>query len=95
MSDLRGELNWALVKRRSWSLALGGGGARGFAHIGVLAAMEEHGIPLRAVAGTSMGALIGAMYLVYGSAQAVHDKWLEAFRRDLLIEVPGARFGGE
>lgn len=41
-------------------LALGGGGARGLAHIGVLQVFEEHGIPVRAVAGTSIGAEIGA-----------------------------------
>jgi NTE family protein len=43
-------------------LALGGGFARGIAHIGVLRVLEEADIPLRFVAGTSVGALIGAAY---------------------------------
>jgi NTE family protein len=43
-------------------VALGGGFARGMAHIGVLKVLEEEGIPVRAVAGTSVGALIGATY---------------------------------
>ncbi len=43
-------------------LALGGGFARGMAHIGVLKVLEEEGIPVRIVAGTSVGALIGACY---------------------------------
>jgi NTE family protein len=43
-------------------LALGGGFARGMAHIGVLKVLEEEGIPVRFVAGTSVGALIGATY---------------------------------
>ena len=43
-------------------LALGGGFARGIAHIGVLKVLEEEGIKLSAVAGTSVGALIGAAY---------------------------------
>lgn len=43
-------------------LALGGGFARGMAHIGVLKVLEEEGIPVRLVAGTSVGALIGATY---------------------------------
>jgi NTE family protein len=43
-------------------LALGGGFARGMAHIGVLKVLEEEGIPVRIVAGTSVGALIGAAY---------------------------------
>jgi NTE family protein len=43
-------------------LALGGGGAKGFAHIGVLKVLEEAGITVDAVAGTSVGALVGAVY---------------------------------
>ncbi|MGA9391296.1 MAG: patatin-like phospholipase family protein [Candidatus Sulfotelmatobacter sp.] len=43
-------------------LALGGGFARGMAHIGVLKVLEEESIPIRVVAGTSVGALIGAVY---------------------------------
>jgi NTE family protein len=43
-------------------LALGGGFARGIAHIGVLKVLEQEGIPVRVVTGTSVGALIGACY---------------------------------
>jgi NTE family protein len=43
-------------------LALGGGAARGMAHLGVLKALEEHGIYIDMLAGTSAGALTGAMY---------------------------------
>jgi NTE family protein len=43
-------------------VALGGGFARGMAHIGVLKVLEEEGIPISIVAGTSVGALIGAAY---------------------------------
>ncbi len=43
-------------------VALGGGFARGIAHIGVLKVLEQEGIPVRAVTGTSVGALIGAAY---------------------------------
>jgi len=43
-------------------VALGGGFARGMAHIGVLRVLEEEGIPVRIVTGTSVGALIGACY---------------------------------
>jgi NTE family protein len=45
-----------------FSLALGGGGARGFAHAGVLQVLDGAGLRPRAVAGTSMGALVGALY---------------------------------
>ncbi len=46
----------------SIGVALGGGFARGIAHIGVLKVLEEEGIPIRVVTGTSVGALIGACY---------------------------------
>ncbi len=43
-------------------LALGGGGARGYAHIGVLRVLQSRGIPVCGVAGTSIGAVVGAAY---------------------------------
>ena len=47
---------------RATGVVLSGGGARGFAHIGMLRAFGELGIPIDFVAGTSMGAIIGAQY---------------------------------
>jgi NTE family protein len=44
------------------ALALGGGGARGVAHIGALRALEEAGLPVDAIAATSIGAIVGAIY---------------------------------
>ena len=49
-------------------LALGGGVVRGLAHIGVLAALEEAAIPIDMVAGTSVGAVVGALYAAGMSA---------------------------
>ena len=43
-------------------LVLSGGGARGFAHIGVIKALEEHGIHISEISGTSSGAIVGALY---------------------------------
>lgn len=43
-------------------VVLGGGGARGFAHLGVLRALEEAGVPIDLIGGNSMGALVGAQY---------------------------------
>jgi NTE family protein len=65
----------AVARRRGIVLALGGGGARGLAHIGVLSALEELGIPVRGIAGTSAGAVVGAMWLTLGRAAAVADRW--------------------
>ena len=44
------------------ALALGGGAARGFAHIGVIKVLEQHGITVDMVAGTSAGSVVGALY---------------------------------
>ena len=61
-------LKWLLIfgismnKSVNWGLALSGGGARGIIHIGVLQAFEEMGFKPVCVAGTSMGAIVGALY---------------------------------
>lgn len=48
------------MKRKKIGLALSGGGARGFAHVGVLKVLAEHNIPIDMIAGTSAGSIIGA-----------------------------------
>lgn len=54
-------------------LALSGGGAKGFAHIGVLKVLEEEGIPVHMVSGTSMGSIIGSLYAIGYSPQEIED----------------------
>lgn len=54
-------------------LALGSGGPRGLAHIGVIKALEEYKVPIDIVAGTSVGSLIGGLYLSLGSIEAVEE----------------------
>ena len=58
-------------------LALGGGAARGLAHIGVLKVLEEQGISIDMIAGTSMGALVGGVYATTRSAAATEKRFLE------------------
>jgi NTE family protein len=57
-----------------FTLALGGGGARGLAHIGVLKALEKVGLVPSLIVGTSMGALVGGMYSQTCSAKMVEEK---------------------
>lgn len=52
------------TKKTKLGLALSGGGAKGFAHIGVLKVLEEENIPVHVVSGTSMGAIIGSLYAI-------------------------------
>ncbi len=65
-------------------LALGGGGARGLAHVGVLRALEEHRIPVDLICGTSMGAIIGALYAREPDARAVEARVLDLLKTDIL-----------
>jgi NTE family protein len=55
-------LQAAEIAREKVGLVLAGGGARGIAHVGVIRALEEMQIPVDAIAGTSMGALVGGLY---------------------------------
>ena len=51
-----------MVEKKQISLVLGSGGARGYAHIGVIEELLEHGYEIKSISGSSMGALIGALY---------------------------------
>jgi NTE family protein len=55
------------------TLALGGGGSRGAAHIGVLSALERNGFRIRAVAGTSIGSIVAALYASGRTPQQLHE----------------------
>lgn len=57
------------------SLVLSGGGAKGLAHIGVIKALEENGIPIDNVSGTSMGAIIGGLYAMGYSPDEMVEKF--------------------
>lgn len=84
---LVGGLRQALWRLRPPVLALGGGGARGFAHLGVLDVVDRLRLPVHAIAGTSMGAVTGAMYLACGSAAAAVELWQNAIDRGLVPPV--------
>jgi len=80
-----------LMRLRSPVLALGGGGARGFVHIGVMRVLEANSIGVRAMVGTSMGSLMGAMYLAHGSAASVEERWRNAIELGILPAVRQVR----
>ena len=64
----------------SVAIALGSGGARGIAHLVVLEALDELGIRPTAIAGTSMGAVIGAAYAAGLEARVIHTHALKVLR---------------
>jgi len=66
-----------MTERKKVGLALGGGGAKGFAHIGVLKILEKYNIPIDYISGTSVGALIGALYSAEPNAKKLEKNSLE------------------
>jgi NTE family protein len=71
------------MKPKTVSLVLGSGGARGHAHIGVIRALEERGLEIRNIAGTSMGAVIGGVYAA--EELDTYTDWAESLtKRDVM-----------
>lgn len=70
-------------------LVLGGGGARGAAHIGVLEVLEELRIPVSCIAGTSMGALVAGAYASGVSPSRMRQEMAAADWKDMFIDTPG------
>jgi NTE family protein len=60
----RAQVKAGKPERPKVALVLSGGGAKGFAHIGVLKVLEKEGIPIDIIVGTSMGSLIGGLYSI-------------------------------
>lgn len=69
-------------------LVLGGGGARGAAHIGVLKVLERERIPVCRIAGTSMGAVVGGLYAAGYPAAEIGELMLAVDWRDLFLDEP-------
>jgi len=70
------------------ALALSGGGARGFAHIGVIKALEEADIPIDGISGTSIGAVIGGLYAAGYSVQELEDLARSLDWGDIFLNAP-------
>jgi NTE family protein len=71
------------MSRHRIALVLGGGGLKGFAHLGALRALEEKGIEPAVYAGTSIGSLIAAAYVSGVSIDTLEQRALSLRRRDL------------
>ncbi|HEY5554557.1 MAG TPA: patatin-like phospholipase family protein [Cellulomonas sp.] len=77
------------------ALALGSGGARGYAHVGVIAVLEERGYEIASIAGSSMGALVGGLHAA--GTLGPYTEWARTVTQrdvlrllDLSIKGPGA-----
>jgi predicted acylesterase/phospholipase RssA len=70
-------------------LVLSGGGAKGLAHIGVIKVLEEAGIPVDYIGGTSMGSIIGGLYAIGYSPKELHDFTVQMDWDSLLTDRTG------
>ncbi|KAH8802914.1 hypothetical protein F5884DRAFT_490252 [Xylogone sp. PMI_703] len=84
---------------KSIGLVLGGGGARGISHVGIIKAIEEAGIPIDIVGGTSIGAFIGALYArdadvvpMYGRAKQFAGRMGSIWRFALDLTYPSVSY---
>ncbi|MGQ9478018.1 MAG: patatin-like phospholipase family protein [Candidatus Bipolaricaulia bacterium] len=77
------------MARPKIGVALGGGGARGYAHIGVLRILQQEGVPIDIVVGTSMGAIIGGAYAV-GLDMTKLEKILTNLDLNKLLDLPSS-----
>ncbi|WP_026692140.1 patatin-like phospholipase family protein [Peribacillus kribbensis] len=73
-------------------LALGSGGARGFAHLGVLKVLSEEKIPVHMIAGSSMGALVGCFYAAGQDLEWLY-KLSKAFKRKYFLDFTVPKMG--
>ncbi len=85
------------MNNRGVSLALGGGGARGFAHVGVLEVLETHGVRVESIVGVSAGAVAGAGYALGYSTAKMRSKVMDFAASDLARHprLQAMRSGGE
>lgn len=72
-------------QKKSVSLVLGSGGARGLAHIGVIKWLEANGYVIRSIAGSSMGALIGGIYA--SGKLDIYEHWVKALRKRDVMQL--------
>ncbi|MDE5413080.1 patatin-like phospholipase family protein [Alkalihalobacterium chitinilyticum] len=80
------------MDRPKIGLALGSGGARGFAHIGVLKVLEEANIPIDFIAGSSIGSLAGVLYGA-GQSPETLEKFAKLFRRKYYLDFTVPKMG--
>ena len=75
-------------KRKTVGLALGGGAARGLAHLGALRVLEREHIPIDLVSGTSMGSLVGALYCSNPRAEKLITKAQNFYQSEQFVQSP-------
>lgn len=79
------------MKKKTISLVLGSGGARGLAHIGVIRWLEENGCEIKSIAGSSMGALVGGIHAI-GKLDE-YERWARGITKRDMLALMDLSFG--
>jgi NTE family protein len=79
--------------KKNIALVLSGGGARGIAHIGAIEELEKQGFKITSIAGTSMGALVGGVYVL--GKMDVYKKWLCSLDKMKIFRLVDFTFRGQ
>ncbi|CAH2353635.1 lysophospholipase Nte1p [[Candida] railenensis] len=84
-----------ILSNEAVGLVLGGGGSRGISHVGIVAALEKHGIPIDLIGGTSIGSFVGGLYAkdynsvsIYGRAKIFSMRVSSLWRSILDLTYP-------
>lgn len=80
------------TEKKTVSLVLGSGGARGLAHIGVIQVLEEQGYEIRSISGSSIGALVGGIYAA--GQLSTYTQWVKALDRFDVFRLLDVSFSG-
>ncbi|HEX7764592.1 MAG TPA: patatin-like phospholipase family protein, partial [Cellvibrio sp.] len=82
-----GDAAMVMAEPERIALVLGGGGARGAAHIGVLEVLEQERVPVDCIVGTSMGGLVAGSYAAGLSPKMMREKLSEADWTDIFLDL--------
>lgn len=82
-----------MAERKKIGLALGSGGVRGMAHVGVIKVLEENGIKIDYIAGSSIGAWVGAHYALYEDIDTLKE-FTVGKRKEKMLSFLDTSFSG-
>lgn len=84
LKKVKSKINLLKSSKVKIGLALGGGGARGYAHLGAIKAFEEYGLEFDYIAGTSAGSLVGAFYASGWTYEQIYNLAKEFKKKDIM-----------
>lgn len=84
----------SIKQNKKLGLALGSGGVRGLAHIGVIKSLEKHGVRIDCLSGSSAGSWVAAYYALFGEVENLEKDFSENFKNKFSLLLDPSRSGG-